>query len=102
MSCEYCCHEGVAYEHHKDEQGRDVYARVATPLMYDDGAGAEDAEPMISWAPEDAIAIDYADHAPRLCVTAYNQDGDEICIAIPIIHCPICGRRLPTCKEVYA
>lgn len=97
MSCEYCKHESTAYSHRKDELNRDVYTKVAATIPYDESP--IDAEPMISWwMPEDAI--DWADHLPRLCVTTYDQDGDEECISIPIRHCPMCGRKLPTCKEL--
>lgn len=97
MSCKYCKHESIAYKHVKDEENRDLYIRVAEPMPYDD-CDIRDAEPMISWP--DADIIDWADHMPRLCVGAYDTDGGEECISIPIRFCPMCGRKLPTGLEV--
>lgn len=96
MSCKYCKHESIAYNHVKDEEGRDLYIRVAEPMPYDD-CSIRDAEPMISWP--DASIIDWADHLPRLCVGAYDTDGGEECISIPIRFCPMCGRKLPIWAE---
>ena len=97
MSCKYCKHESIAYKHVKDVGGYDLYVRVAEPMPYDD-CNIKDAEPMISWPL--AGIIDWADHMPRLCVGAYDMDGGEECISIPIRFCPICGRELPTGLEV--
>ncbi len=97
MACKYCEHESMAYSHHKDKSGRDLYQRVAEEIPYDDG-DIGDAEPMISWCIEPSV-IDWADHLPRLCIAAYDRDGDECELSIPIRHCPMCGRRLPTSLE---
>ena len=98
MACEYCKHESLSYTHHKDELNRDIYTRIAEPMPYDD-CDIDDPEPMISWCVEPHV-IDWADHLPRLCVTAYDSDGDEDCVCIPIKFCPMCGRKLPTSLEV--
>lgn len=74
-------HESLAYNHYKDRFGRDVYQRVTEEIPYDDGD------------------VDDAEHLPCLCVTAYDSDGDECELSIPIRHCPMCGRRLPTSFE---
>ena len=97
-ACKYCKHESMAYSHHKDELNSDVYTKVAETIPYDD-CGFDDAEPMISWCVGPSI-LDWTDHLPRLCVTACDTDGDELCISIPIRNCPMCGRKLPTCSEV--
>lgn len=93
MSCKYCEHESMAYHHWKDEQGRDHYDKVAVTIPFDEESG-EDAEPVISWWVEPNV-IDWADHLPRLCVSAYDADGGELCVSIPIRFCPMCGRELP-------
>jgi hypothetical protein len=96
MSCEYCKHESLAYNHVKDEDGNDLYIRVAKPMPYDD-CNIDDPEPVLSW-PKPEI-IDWADHKPRLCVSVYDQDGDEVCVAIPVNFCPQCGRLLVVTDE---
>ena len=98
MSCKYCEHESMSYVHHKDEQGRDVYTRIAEPFEYDELGSDMDVDPVLSWWHEPDV-IDWADHLPRLCITAYDQDGNEECISIPVRHCPACGRKLPKTTE---
>lgn len=100
MSCEYCRHRSIAYTHHKDDKGRDVYTKVAETIPYDEEPNV-DAEPMISWWMEPET-IDWAEHRPRLCVGAYDSDGEEVCISIPINYCPMCGEKLPSVSEVDA
>ena len=95
MSCKYCEHESMAYRHWKDERG-DHYDRVAEVIPFDEESG-EDAEPVISWWVGQDV-LDWADHLPRLCVSAYDADGDETCISVPIRFCPMCGRELPRAK----
>ena len=96
MSCEYCKHESLAYKETRDERGN-LRIEVAKQIPYDD-CDIHDAWPAISW-PEPDI-IDWADHLPRLCITAHDQDGEEDCISIPIRFCPMCGRKLPSGTEV--
>jgi len=92
MACEYCKHESLAYNHVKDEDGKDLYIRVATPMPYDECLIGH-AEPMLSWPNPDVL--DWADGLPRLCVTAYDHDGEEEVVAVPVRFCPQCGRELP-------
>ena len=94
--CAYCRHESQAYVCGEDG----AYRRVAEELLHDDCC-CVDAEPVISWSERNARTGDYADHAPRLIISAYDSDGDECNIAIPIDYCPKCGRRLPKTTEVY-
>ena len=93
MSCEYCKHETIAYRHWMDADGCDNYDRVAEVIPYDD-CDIDDADPVISWW-LDPRSVDWAGHLPRLCISAYDADGDEECISIPIRYCPMCGRKLP-------
>jgi hypothetical protein len=96
MSCKYCEHESLAYVHRKDEQGRDWYDKVAETIPFDDDSPA-DAEPMISWWVTPDV-LDWANNLPRLCVSAYDSDGEETCISVPIRFCPMCGRELPKAR----
>lgn len=96
MSCKYCKHESMAYHYWKDEQGCGHCEKVAEAIPFDDGS-YDDAEPMISWWIEPEV-IDWADHLPRFCVNAYNADGEDVCISVPIRFCPMCGRELPKAK----
>ena len=98
MACKYCRHESMSYIHYKDGMNRDVHEAVAEEIPYDDGS-IEAAEPMISWCVGKDV-LDWADHLPRLAVTAYDADGYESEVSIPIRYCPMCGRKLPTCLEV--
>lgn len=95
-ACEFCKHESLAYHHSKDKEGCDIETRVAVPMPYDD-CGVDDATPMLSW-PEPGV-LDWADHKPRLCISAYDSDGMDECIAIPVNFCPMCGRKLPASTE---
>lgn len=92
MSCEYCEHRSIAYRHYRDDNGRDKYERVAEPIPYDDDMQF-DPEPMLSW-PEPG-EVEWADRKPRLCVGAYDMDGEEVCISIKVNYCPMCDEKLP-------
>lgn len=83
MSCKYCEHETVAYRTWRDPQGRMQSEKLAESMPFEVDYGF-DPEPTISW-----------DGRPWLCVTAYDVDGCEACISIPIRFCPMCGRELP-------
>jgi len=96
MSCKYCKHESTAYRHWVDVFGRDHYEKVAETIPFDDESG-DDCEPVLSWS-VDPNVIDWADYLPRFCVTAYDTDGNEICISVPIRFCPMCGRELPKAR----
>ena len=97
MSCEYCRHESIAYRHWKDGQNRDHYYKVAETIPYDECQ--VDADPVLSWWVEPHV-IDWAGHRARLCLTAYDTEGYEIEISIPVKYCPMCGRELPRTKVV--
>lgn len=87
MSCEYCKHRSVAYEHRLTEDGHIEYDKLAETLPHnieadDDVREYLEPEPVISWW----------QGKPYLCVNL--SDEDESLVSIEITHCPMCGEAL--------